>query len=736
MAKKKNNTPDFEREETDFVAEARPQYITDTIITNYMPYVMSVIVSRAIPEIDGFKPSHRKLLYTMYKMGLLTGARTKSANVVGQTMKLNPHGDMAIYETMVRLTRGHDALLHPFVDSKGSFGKHYSSDMAFAASRYTEVKLDPFCNEIFKGIDKNAVEFVPNYDNTMEEPTLLPTSFPNILVSSNMGIAVGMASKICSFNLGEICDGTIMLLKRPHMSSEVLLDVIKAPDFSGGAYLIYDRAKLAEIYETGKGSVKLRAKYTYDKSENCIDILEIPYSTSIEIILKSISDLVKNGNLKEISDFRDEIDKNGFKLTLDLKKGIDPDALMQKLYKLTKLEDNFECNFNVLINGAPKQLGVKGILEEWIRFRIECIKREKEFELKRVQERHHLLEGLARIVLDIDLAIKIIRDTKNDKDVIPNLMNAFDIDEVQANYVADIKLRYLNNEYIVSRMDELTDLAKQEVELMSIIGNEEKIKSIIADQLKEIKKKYAKPRRTEILTETEVLIKEVKPEVESYKCKLFFTEKGYFKKVKLNSLRMNDEHTLRDGDRIIYELDSDNTEMLMFFTDAGQVYKAKVDDFAPCKASQVGDFVPTALLFEENERYVGGICIKNEEDGGNIVFVFNNGKAVKIPLASYITKTNRKKLTNACSTAAPCVYVGYEKEAYDIMMITENGRALAVSTENVPLKTTRTSAGSTMMTLKAKNFIDRVEIATEERFGQYKKFKKSIPSAGVILEKK
>ncbi len=733
MARKKKDD-EINREETLIEAEARPQYITDTIITNYMPYVMSVIVSRAIPEIDGFKPSHRKLLYTMYKMGLLSGARTKSANVVGQTMKLNPHGDMAIYETMVRLTRGHDALLHPFVDSKGSFGKHYSSDMAFAASRYTEVKLDSFCSEIFRGIDRNAVDFVPNYDNTMLEPTLLPTSFPNILVSANMGIAVGMASKICSFNLAEICDGTIMLLKRPHMSSEVLLDVIKAPDFSCGGYLIYDRNKLAEIYETGKGSVKLRAKYVYDKEENCIDIVEIPYSTSIEIILKNISELVKSGTIKEISDFRDEIDLSGFKLTLDLKRGVDPDALMQKLYKLTKLEDSFECNFNILINGAPKQLGVKGILEEWIKFRVECLRRETEFELNEKLERLHLLRGLARILLDIDLAIKIIKDTQNDKDVVPNLMAGFDIDEKQANYVADIRLRSLNNEYIAKRIEEINSLEADTAMLRERLGDDDKIKAIIIEQLKEIKKKYGKPRKTEIITETEVIIKEVEQEIESYKCKIYFTEKGYFKKVKLTSLRMADEHNLREGDEILTEMDSDNTELLMFFTDAGQVYKTKVDDFDPSKASQVGDYVPAKLGLDQNEKLVGGICVKSEEDGGNIVFIFKNGKGVRIPLASYITKTNRRKLTNALSTAAPCVYVGYEKEPYDIMLFSENGRALAVSTESIPLKTTRTSNGVTLMTLKAKNFISRVESASEEKHGDYKRYKKSIPSSGAIIK--
>ena len=734
MAKKKKDIPVSIEPEVE--AEARPQYITDTIITNYMPYVMSVIVSRAIPEIDGFKPSHRKLLYTMYKMGLLTGARTKSANVVGATMKLNPHGDMAIYETMVRLTRGHEALLHPFVDSKGSFGKHYSSDMAFAASRYTEVKLDSFCHEIFRGIDKNAVDFVPNYDNTIEEPTLLPTSFPNILVSANMGIAVGMASNICSFNLAEVCDGTIMLLKRPHMSSELLLDVIKAPDFSCGGYLIYEKNKLEEIYETGNGSVKLRAKYVYDKEENCIDIVEIPYSTSIEIILKNISDLVKNGTIKEISDFRDEIDLSGFKLTLDLKKGVDPDALMQKLFKLTKLEDTFKCNFNVLINGSPKQLGVKGILEEWIKFRMDCVRRETEFELGKLLERIHLLEGLARIILDIDLAIKIVRETKNDKDVVPNLMKGFDIDEIQANYVADIKLRNLNHEYIANRVDELNELRANADELRDRLDSDDKIKALIIEQLKEIKKKYGKPRKTEIITETEVIIQEVKPEIESYKCKVFFTEMGYFKKVKLTSLRMNDDHLLRDGDKMITELDSDNTELLMFFSDGGQVYKAKVDDFDPSKASVVGDYIPAKLGFEENEKYVGGICIKSEEDGGNLVFIFKNGKGVRIPLESYITKTNRKKLTNAMSTASPCVYVGYEKEPYDIVLVSENGRGLAVSTDSIPIKTTRTSNGSTLMTLKAKDFVSRVDEPSEEKFPNLKKMKKSIPSSGVALDKK
>ena len=716
-------------------AEARPQYITDTIITNYMPYVMSVIVSRAIPEIDGFKPSHRKLLYTMYKMGLMTGARTKSANVVGRTMHLNPHGDMAIYETMVRLTRGHDALLHPFVDSKGSFGKHYSSDMAFAASRYTEVKLDPFCNEVFRGIDKDAVDFVPNYDNTTEEPTLLPTSFPNILVSANMGIAVGMASKICSFNLSEICDGTIMLLKRPFLDEEKLLDVIKAPDFSCGGYIIYDREKLSEIYKTGRGSFKLRAKYVYDKEENCIDIIEIPYSTSIEIILKNIADLVKNGTIKEISDFRDEIDLSGFKLTLDLKKGVDPDALMTKLFKLTRLEDSFECNFNVLINGAPRQLGVKGILEEWIKFRMDCVKRETKFELNKINDKLHLLRGLAAILLDIDLAIKIIRDTKQDKDVVPNLMKGFDIDEIQAEYVADIKLRALNNEYITNRINEISELEKESMMLFERLNNEDKIKEVIIAQLTEIKKKYGKKRKTELLMPHEVVAYTPEEKVEKYSAKVYFTDKGYFKKIKLTSLRMNDEQSLRDGDFIIREEDTNNTDYAMFFTDKGQVYKAKVDDFEPCKASVVGDYVPTKLSFDESEKMIGGVLIKENEEKGNFVFIFKNGKGVKIPLESYKTKGSRKKLTGAISTDSPCVYVGFERTPYDVVLISDNGRALAVNTADMPIKTTRTAAGSTLMTLKAKSYVARAEDASEEKHGNVKKIKKSIPSPGVLLKK-
>ncbi len=735
MAKKKNHP---EKEINAPEAAAKPQLITDTIVTNYMPYVMSVIVSRAIPEIDGFKPSHRKLLYTMYKMGLITGGRTKSANVVGQTMRLNPHGDMAIYETLVRLTRGHDALLHPFIDSKGSFGKHYSSDMAFAASRYTEVKLDSFCNEIFRGIDKNAVDFVPNYDNTMEEPILLPTSFPNILVSANSGIAVSMASKICSFNLAEICDGTILLLKRPYAEPEALLDVIKAPDFTCGGEILYDREKMLDIYKTGKGSFKIRAKYKFDPVNNCIDIIEIPYSTSIEIILKSIADLVKNGTIKEIADFRDEIDLSGFKLTLDLKRGTDPDVLMRKLYKLTSLEDSFECNFNVLINGSPKLLGVRDLLIEWIKFRMDCFRRETKFELSKVEEKLHLLYGLAKILLDIDLAIKIIRETENEKDVVPNLMKGFDIDELQANYVADIRLRSLNNEYILNRTEEISALEDEAAKLRELHGSDELIKKQIISQLTEIKKKYGKPRRTTyrekavIEAEDEALMKNQTEE--KFEGRIFYTEKGYFKKIKNSSLRMSDKQNLRDGDRILWEKECISGERMLFFTDSGQAYNADSSMFDTVKASDIGQYVPAVLGFDPEEKPVGAVVF-GEDYPGNVVFIFRNGKGVRIPLESYRVKGNRKKLVNAISVISPCVYVGYEAEPYDIIIISENGRALALNTSDIPLMSTRNAAGNTLMTLKAKNYVSEVVTSFEGEYANPGRYRKNIPSSGVLLRK-
>lgn len=715
-------------------APARPQAITDTIITNYMPYVMSVIVSRAIPEIDGFKPSHRKLLYTMYKMGLMTGAKTKSTNVVGQTMKLNPHGDASIYETMVRLTRGHDALLHPFIDSKGTFGKHYSSDMAYAASRYTEVKLDSFCNEIFRGIDKNAVDMAPNYDNTMEEPTLLPTSFPNILVSPNSGIAVGIASKICSFNLAEICDGTIMLLKRPFVPADRLLDVIKGPDFSCGGYLIYDREKLAEIYETGRGSVRLRAKYEYDAEQNCIDILEIPYTTSIEAILKKIDELRKEGKIKDIVESRDEIDLNGFKLTIDLKKGTDPHLLMRKLFKLTTLEDDFDCNFNVLINGNPQLLGVKGILEEWIKFRLECLRRETTFELNKLREKLHLLFGLAAILLDIDLAIKIIRDTKNDKDVVPNLMAGFDIDELQANYVADIRLRALNHEYLTARADEIAQLQLTISELEGRLADESKMKEIIIEQLKEIKKKYGKERKTEIIMPSEIIEYKEEDYIETYDATLYLTERGYFKKIKASSLRMNDKHALVEGDKIAYQFDSDNTEELYFFGNKGNAYRVKVSDLDSCKASEQGEFISNRFFKGEAERITGMICLKDVDNAdGSIVYVYENGKSLRVPFSEFKTKAYRKKLSNVSSTTSELIAVYYETDPFDIALVSSENRALIVNTADIALKKTRTSDGNATMTLKAKKHLISAKKVPSD-FRNTKRYRKSIPSSGALLD--
>ena len=533
MAKAKAKNTERDRRTTGPAAPAAPQLITDVIETNYMPYTMSVIISRAIPDIDGFKPAHRKLLYTMYKMGLLTGQRTKSANIVGQTMKLNPHGDAAIYETMVRLTRGNEALLHPFVDSKGSFGKQYSRDMAFAASRYTEAKLDPFCAEIFRGVDKNAVDMVPNYDNSTTEPVLLPTSFPNILVSPNMGIAVGMASSICSFNLGEVCDATIALLRHPNTTVDTLMDIIKAPDFPGGAYIIYNREAMRRVFETGRGPLRMRARYSYDKDANCIDVTQIPYSTSIEAIIAKITDAMKSGKIKDITDVRDEIDLSGFKLTIDLRRGTDPDKLMTKLYKLTPLEDSFDCNFNVLIDGAPRQLGVADILREWIRFRMGCLRRELRFDLGKKKDKLHLLRGLGLILLDIDRAIAIIRQTAKESDVVPNLMQAFHLDEIQAEYIAEIKLRHLNREYIMERLTEIENLQKEIKELEEIIGDDLKVKAEIAKQLAEIKKKYAKPRKTQLISDEDIEVATADDFVENYNAKLILTHDGYFKKITL-----------------------------------------------------------------------------------------------------------------------------------------------------------------------------------------------------------
>ena len=715
-------------------APIEEQLITDTIEKNYMPYVMSVIVSRAIPEIDGLKPSHRKLLYTMYKMGLLTGNRTKSANVVGQTMKLNPHGDMAIYETMVRLTRGHEALLHPFVDSKGSFGKQYSSNMRFAASRYTEVKLDPFCAELFKGIDKDAVDLIPNYDNTMQEPVLLPTTFPNILVTPNMGIAVGMASNICSFNLGEICDGTIAVLKNPNVSTDKIMDIIKAPDFPGGGAILYDREEMKQIYETGSGSVKIRSRYNYDKAQNCIDIIQIPYSTSIEVILNKISDLVKEGKLKEVVDFRDEIDLSGFKLTLDLRRGVDPDKLMLKLFKLTPLEDSFKCNFNVLIDSTPRQLGVVPIIKEWIKFRLACLKRELQFDLKKKKDKLHLLLGLGKILLDIDKAIKIIRHTEKEEDVIPNLMAGFGIDEIQADYIAEIKLRNLNKQYIINRINEIEGLQAEIAKIEDILADELKQKALISTQLSDIKKKYGQPRRSQIIHMDDVVAYNAEEEIENYNVKLYLTKEGYFKKITLQSLRGADEQKLKEGDILTHTAETDNLSDLIFVTNKQQMYRAKTADFECCKASAMGEFLPAKLGMDEGERPVFMRVQKDYPDNENFVYIFENGKGVRVPASCYETKGNRRKLVGAYSAASPICAVFYEieKDPYEILLVSDAERAISIKTSLIPVKTTRSSGGVTLMTMKKGNKLLYVTDKIPEAYSKgYKKLK--IPASGTTI---
>ena len=722
--------------------EAEPMYqpITETIETNYMPYVVSVMVSRAIPEIDGFKPSHRKLLYTMYKMGLMTGHRTKSANIVGETMKLNPHGDMSIYETMVRLTRGNESLLHPFIDSKGSFGKQYSRDMAFAASRYTEAKLDPFCHEIFNGIDKDAVDMVDNYDSTTKEPRLLPTSFPNILVSANLGIAVGLASSICSFNLSEICDATIAILKSPRTDTEKLLDIVKAPDFPGGGYVVYDREQMKKVYETGRGSIKLRAKYVYDPKENCIEILEIPYSTSIEAIMKDIADMYKEGKLKEITDFRDEIDLKGFKLTLDLRKGTDPEQLMQKLFKFTPLEDSFSCNFNVIVDSVPRQLGLKGIIEEWIKFRVRCLKREFTFDLNKKNEKLHLLLGLGKILLDIDKAIKIVKETERDQDVVPNLMKGFDVDKVQAEYIADIKLRHLNREYIINRLADIESLQKEIATLKEILADELKVKAYIVKQLMDIKKKYGKPRKTQLMQASEVVEFTKDDMIEDYEVNLFYTRDGYLKKITNQSLRGNSEHKLKDGDKIIFEAEVHNKDELMFFTNQAQVYFARVSDFDLTKASEIGEYVGKRLKFDANERPVIMIVNPQLTEKQNMIFIFENGKAVRVPMSEYATQGARKKLKKAYSSASPIVGAIYEKSDDHILIINSESKAILIRPSLIPIKTTRTSMGTTIfaMNLKKNQVITEVLEKYEDKYPDaYQRYRKiKIPATGVLLSEK
>ncbi len=732
MAKKKTKTVE---EPMLNEAPATEQPITETLEKNYMPYAMSVIVSRAIPEIDGFKPSHRKLLYTMYKMGLLKGGKIKSANIVGQTMQLNPHGDASIYETMVRLTRGHEALLHPFIDSKGSFGKHYSRDMAYAASRYTEAKLDTFCQELFAGIDKNAVDFVPNYDNTMTEPALLPTTFPNILLSPNLGIAVGMACSICSFNLAELCDGTIALLKNPNTTIDRLLDIIKSPDFSVGAQIIYDREQMKKIYETGVGSFKMRAKYVYDKKENCIDVLEIPYSSCIESIMKKATEMIKVGKLREVSDVRDAIDINGFKLTFDLKKDANPELVMQKLFAATELENNFDCNFNILVEGTPYQLGVKDILLEWIKFRTKCVRRELEFDLGKKEDKLHLLLGLAAILLDIDKAIRIIRNTEKEEDVIPNLCAGFNLSKVQAEYIAEIKLRNLNRQYIINRVQEIENLRKEIADLQELLQDEVKLKQYIIASLQTIKKTYGKPRKTELVEKEQVTAPAKDIFFENYNCRLVMTRGGYFKKLSMQSARATDEHKLKEGDFIIYEEDTDNKGDVLFFTDKAQIYRARVADFDLCKASHMGDYIPTKLSMDEDEHVVSCKMIYEINPKHHVVYVFENGKAAKIPMSEYESKSRRRKITGVCSSASPLVGAVYVADKdVNIFIRSDVDKGLVFSSGALEPKKSRKVAGTQVMQLpKKKGKVEFVTDRIKEIGIDVQKFKKKTPSPGSSL---
>ena len=717
---------------------AIPQPITETIEKNYMPYVMSVIVSRAIPEIDGLKPAHRKILYTMYKMGLLTGNRTKSANIVGQTMKLNPHGDAAIYETMVRLTRGNEALLHPLVDSKGSFGKQYSSEMKYAASRYTEAKLDPFCAELFRGIDKDAVDFIDNYDGTMQEPVLLPTSFPNVLVTPNKGIAVGMASEICSFNLAEVCDATVAILKNPKTNVDKIMEIMKAPDFPGGGTIIYNRDMMRQIYETGSGSVKIRARYVYEKAQNCIDIIQIPYSTSIELIMKKLTELIKEGKVKEIVDFRDEIDLSGFKLTLDLRRGTDPDKLMTRLYKMTPLEDSFKSNYNVLINGSPRQMGVVEILTEWIKFRMQCCRRELNFDLKKKKDKLHLLLGLGKILLDIDKAIAIIRGTEKDSDVIPNLMKGFNIDEVQADYIADIKLRNLNREFIINRISEIEGLQQEIAQIEAILADELKLKGYIAKQLGEVKKKYGKPRVSMIQDDSEIEEYVHEKHLEKSDVHIYMTREGYFKRITPQSLRGNDEQKVKEGDKVVFSAFTDTLAELIIFTDQCKVFKTKVGEFDNCKASDMGEFIPAKLGMDPGEKPIFIKILNDYPEKHNMVFLFENGKGVRVPITAYQTKAARKKLIGAYSDASPIVAAFYEdeKKPYDILIVNNQKKAIVVKTSLIPLKTNRSSAGTTVFTCKKGQKLTRATDTFSEHLDNtgYKRIK--IPATGSAITEK
>ena len=708
--------------------EVVTQQITDTLETNFMPYAMSVIISRAIPEIDGFKPSHRKLLYTMYKMGLINGGRIKSANIVGRTMQLNPHGDAAIYETMVRLSKGNETLLHPYIDSKGNFGKAYSKNMVYAAARYTEAKLESICSELFGDIDKNTVEFVDNYDSTMKEPTLLPVSFPTVLVNMNSGIAVGMASNICSFNLKELCATTIGLIKNPDFD---IFETLKAPDFIGGGLIVYDRAALEEVYSTGRGSIKIRARYSYDKSSNCIDITEIPATTTCEAIIDKIIEKVKAGALKEISDIRDETDKSGLKITIDLKRGTDPDKLMKRLYKFTSLEDSFSANFNILVAGVPRVMGVAEILEEWIAFRTECVKRRVYFDLTKAKDKLHLLLGLKKILLDIDKAIKIVRETEEESEVVPNLMIGFGIDEIQAEYVAEIKLRHLNREYILKRLSDIDDLRKSIEDMEDILNSKSRVKKIIVDELTKISDKYGKDRKSEIIYDTDNE-EELVEEIPDYEANLFFTRDGYFKKITPLSLRMGGEQKLKEGDEMVAAINSKNSAELLFFTDKCQVYKAKASDFEDSKASVLGDFIPSKLEFEKDEKPI--YMAVTSDYKGYMLFVFENGKVAKVTMSGYATKTNRKKLIKAYSDKSPIVAAMYIEEDAEVVLSSTAGRQLLVNTGAISPKAAKDTAGVNVMTLKKYHKVQSVRLYKEGEFAKPHRYRtKTLPAAGATL---
>ena len=736
MARKKKDTEQNKKKidtsgVVGLVGATTEQAISETLEINYMPYAMSVIVSRAIPEIDGFKPSHRKLLYTMYKMGLLNGGRTKSANIVGQTMRLNPHGDSAIYETMVRLARGNETLLHPFVDSKGNFGKVYSRDMAYAASRYTEAKLDSICSELFKDIDSDTVDMVDNYDATMKEPALLPTTFPNVLVSANQGIAVGMASNICSFNLKEVCETTIALMNDPEHD---ILQTLPGPDFSTGAELLFDEATTREIYNTGRGSFKLRAKWRYVKEGNLIEIYEIPYSTASEVIMDKVADLIKAGKIREINDMRDETDLGGLKLTIDLKRGVDPDKLMQKLFRLTPLQDTFACNFNILIAGMPRVMGIGEILEEWAAWRTDCVKRRLFFQIQKKEDRLHLLKGLERILLDIDKAIKIIRETELESEVVPNLMIGFGIDEIQANYVAEIKLRNINKEYILKQLKAVDELEAEIADMRDTLGSSRKLKNLIIKELKAVAEKYGQPRKTEIIYESQLMeVEDEEDDTPDYPVTLFVSKEGYIKKITAQSLRMSGEQKFKEGDSLEFSRETNNKAEILVFTDQFQCYKSRLSDFEDGKASQLGDYLPQKLGMDPGET-VRQVILPGDYKGF-VLFFFENGKVAKVPLSAYETKTNRRRLTGAFSDKSPLVAaIALDADA-QVALYSTDGRVAVVSTALLLPKTTRNTIGVAVMSIKKKAALQRVAMLEESGIVNVSRYRcRTIPTAGALLK--